>query len=220
MTLELWSDAPDTTAIHIRPGNADEINPMLRREHYLGPLDSGQTVLVGLVGGRVVAGQVWKLPTSRHLPFDGTWLELSRWCLTRDAGENAGSKFHAAAVRYLRKTDAKVTTLVSYSDPSVGHTGALYRACNWQWAPTWLRLRPPPTGHGAWQDGNTQAAKDRWVFPIRRDAKRTDLCEVKDASAIRHWIARAGAEELRMAVRSAAPDLVAAARGVIGSEAA
>ena len=40
--------------------------------------------------------------------------------------------------------DVGVSTVVSYSDPSAGHTGSLYRACNWIWAPTWLRLRPPP----------------------------------------------------------------------------
>ena len=40
----------------------------------------------------MVACQVWRWPTARMLPSDGSWLELSRWCLTADAGRNAGSR--------------------------------------------------------------------------------------------------------------------------------
>ena len=216
--MELWSDAPSTSVMHVRPGTADELNPLLRREHYLGPLDSGQFILVGVIAGSVVAGQVWKLPTTRHLPFDGSWLELARWVLTPQAGENAGTRFHAAAVRALRQRSSEATTLVSYSDPSVGHTGALYRACNWLWAPTWIRLRPPPSGHGAWKVGEPQAIKDRWVFPLRKDPKLAEICAVKDDSAIRFWLTHSTANERARAVRSSAPDLANAARAYSSTE--
>lgn len=62
-------------------------------------------------------------PTSRRLPHDGSWLELSRWCLV--GTKNGGSRQFAAVKRWLRAEHPHVTTLVSYSDPSVGHTGAL-----------------------------------------------------------------------------------------------
>jgi hypothetical protein len=72
-----------------------------------------------------------------------------------------------------------VTTLVSYSDPSRGHTGALYRACNWEWWPTWHRLSPPPTGNGRWTaDSGIESVKDRWVFPVRGDSRRRNLLTV------------------------------------------
>lgn len=208
--LELWSEAPDLAVMHIRPGTADELNPLLARAHYLGPLDSAQLIFVGVVDREVVAGQVWRTPTTRHLPPDGSWLELSRWCLTPQAGENAGSRFHREAVRLLRGLTG-ATTLVSHSDPSVGHTGALYRACNWLWSPTWLRLRPPPSGHGAWRPGEPQAIKDRWIFPLRRDPARAEVCAVRDAAAIRAWLATATRAELALARRSPAPDLAEAA---------
>jgi len=73
----------------------------------------------------------------------------------------------------------EVTTCVSYSDPSVGHTGALYKACNWQWAPTWHRLKPPPTGNGSWDGQTQQSVKDRWIFRLRPDAQRADILRVK-----------------------------------------
>lgn len=207
-----WRVAPvQVGSMSVREGTAAELNPLLAREHYLGPLKSGRLILVGVVDGEVVAGQVWRRPTSRRLPSDGSWLELSRWCLTPAAGENAGSRFHSAAVRYLRANEPEVTTLVSYSDPSAGHTGALYRACNWDWAPVWHRLRPPPSGQGTWGGGPVQAVKDRWIFSLKRDPRRGEIVAVRDAAAIRFWAARATPQEIKLALRSPAPDLAAAA---------
>lgn len=181
-----------------------EVNPLLTAAHYLGPIRSGgaQLVVAGKTSaGEVVACQVWRRPTSRRLPKDGTWLELSRWCLTDAAGPNAGSRNHRHAVRALRPLG--VTTVVSYSDPSAGHTGALYRACNWLWAPTWLRLRPPPTGNGNWGSDKKQAVKDRWVFHVTRcDARREKALEIDDAGAIRALLRRGDPSELSWASRS------------------
>jgi hypothetical protein len=143
---------------------------------------------------------VWRKPTSRRLPTDGSWLELSRWCLTPDAGPYAGSRNHRFATPLLRARG--VTTVVSYSDPSAGHTGALYRACNWMWAPTWLRLRPPPTGNGDWGTGQ-QAVKDRWVFHVtKRDDRRAKALEIDDPGAIRAYLRRADPAELAWGARS------------------
>lgn len=182
-------------------GAPSDINPLLSREHYLGPLVTGghSLIVVGSTAGRVVAGQVWRRPTSRRLPADGTWLELSRWCLTPDAGNNAGSRMHKWACRLIREHLPAVTTLVSYSDPGHGHDGALYRACNWYWRPTWLRLRPPPGGHGAWVHGEPQAIKDRWVFPLRPDHAREGITYIDDPGAIRHWRQAATPAEVRWA---------------------
>jgi hypothetical protein len=149
-----------------------EANALLASRHYLGPVDWGWFVFCQWADGDVVGAQVWKQPTSRRLPADGTWLELARWCLTPEGGKNAGSRMHRAVTYELKQRFPNVTTLVSYSDPSVGHTGALYRACNWRWAPTWQRLRPPPSGGGSWDGVTRQEPKDRWVFHLRPDPKR------------------------------------------------
>lgn len=167
-----------------REGTLAEANPLLSAAHYLGPV--GGAVRLVIVGEReceIVAAMVWKRPTSRRLPSDGSWLELSRWCLTPAAGKNAGSRMHAATVKLLR--GRAISTLISYSDPSAGHTGALYRACNWRWAPTWHRLRPPPTGNGAWIARSPQAVKDRWYFELAPDPRRAELLAVQDESIVR-----------------------------------
>jgi hypothetical protein len=200
--FDLPDERTDKLGVAWGPGSLDEANDLLRRAHYLGPINSGGATLV-FVGRRdseVVACQVWRRPTSRSLPNDGTWLELSRWCLTPEAGANAGSRCHKAALPFLRDLDAR--TLVSYSDPSAGHTGSLYRACNWLWAPTWHRLRPPPTGNGEWAKGQAQAVKDRWVFHVaRRDPARAAL-PTDDMAAVGHWLINGTATERRWALVS------------------
>lgn len=175
-----------------RRASAEEVNDLLAAHHYLGPLKSGgKHIFGGFIDGEVVAAQIWRHPTSRRLPQDGTWLELSRWCLTADAGLNGGTKMHRYVRDWLYANEPTVTTLVSYSDPEQGHTGALYRACNWVWAPTWLRLRPPPSGNGSWSDGKKATVKDRWVFDLRPDLRRAEIVRVKDAAIQRRLDAEA-----------------------------
>ncbi len=165
----------------VGPGDSGWATPkavaeMLERHHYLGPLKRG-IAWVNDSGCIVVAR-----PTARGIPT--TWLELSRWCI-KDRVPNAGSSQWAKFVKDVRRRFPDCTTIVSYSDPSVGHNGALYRACNWWWAPTWLRLRPPPSGNGSWKDGVVQAVKDRWVFPLRPDPNRRRVLVAKDESVLK-----------------------------------
>ena len=160
-------------SMYVTPvGNVAEF---LDAHHYLGRAKRG------LAWSDEYGVLVLASPTSRRLPRD--WLELSRWCLVGE--RNGGSRQWSRVTRYLRESRPYVTTVVSYSDPSVGHTGALYRACNWIWAPTWHRLREPPTGQGSWDGETRQAAKDRWVFPLRADPRREALLLPNDESLLR-----------------------------------
>lgn len=151
---------------------------LLKRHHYLGPTRRGEAYADDL-GVMVVAA-----PTGRHLPMD--WLELTRWCIIERA-KNSGTRQWGCFVRALRERFPGATTLVSYSDPSAGHDGALYRACNWWWAPTWHRLRPPPSGNGAWAAGEQESVKDRWVFALQPDPRRLELLTAQDEAVLKRW---------------------------------
>jgi hypothetical protein len=206
VSLTLFDDPStyvDTAGVTWTVGDLDAANRLLRRRHYLGPITAGgaRVVVVGERDGEPVACQVWRYPTARLLPNDRTWLELSRWCLTPAAGPNAGSRCHRYAVPWLRSIGAR--TLLSYSDPSAGHTGSLYRACNWLWAPHWQRLRPPPSGGGEWRRGERQHVKDRWVFHVtKRDPHRDAVLTQRDMGAVRHWQQHASPEQRRWAAVS------------------
>ena len=152
------------------------VNAVLAEHHYLGPVNCGFAWWDEF--GVVVFGS----PRSRRLPC--SWLELVRWCITSTV-PSAGSRQWGRLRHELKILRPDVTTVVSYSDPEQGHTGALYRACNWWWAPTWHRIRPPPTGNGAWTDGKPQAAKDRWVFPLKKDKGRAAVLTINDESILR-----------------------------------
>lgn len=166
-----------TATLFTGPCDARLLAETLDRHHYLGAARRG-------FGWSDEHGcLVLAPPTSRRLPSDGTWLELVRWCLL-PTKKNSGSLQWSSVRKWLLASMPNVTTVVSYSDPAAGHSGALYRACGWKWAPTWHRLRPPPTGNGRWADAQ-QAVKDRWVDALRPDARRCDLLAVNDSSVHR-----------------------------------
>lgn len=99
-----------------------ETYQLLSDRHYLGP-----TKAAGFAWGDEFGRIVFAAPRARGVPH--RWLEVVRWCLLGTA--NGGSQQWARAVRMLRRQRPDCTTVVSYSDPSQGHDGALYRACNW-----------------------------------------------------------------------------------------
>jgi hypothetical protein len=161
----LWSDPRVVPAL--------TVYDFLERHHYLGGITRG-VAWSDEFGVMVLAS-----PTSRRLPHR-TWLEISRWCLV--GIKNGGSQQWAHVYRWLRREWPAITTVVSYSDPAQGHTGALYKACNFRWAPTWHRLYPPPSGNGSWS-GARESVKDRWIYTLRPDPQRAELLRVKDGRA-------------------------------------
>ena len=153
----------------------DAVSGLLDKHHYLGRTSRGLAWTDSR--GCLVVGP----PTSRYLP--SMWLDLTRWCIL----SGSGSQQWAEVRREIMARFPECTTVVSYSDPKAGHDGALYRACNWRWAPTWHRLRPPPTGHGSWSTGKAEGVKDRWVDCLRPDPNRHEVLRVKDSSVLRRW---------------------------------
>ncbi len=162
--------------------------------HYLGSRGARARLTYADNHGLIV----FSGPASRRLPRE--WLELSRWCI---ADTGSGSQQWRACVAWLRER-TEATTIVSYSDPSVGHTGALYRACNWVWAPVWHVLREPPTGCGT-RAGKAQRAKHRWVYLLKPDTERAAVLRLCDESLARRfpWVGysepvwRCGVPQLR-----------------------
>jgi hypothetical protein len=164
--------ASPTPRLHFTSATVEEVNPLLSGNHYLGPTKAARQCFAGWVDDVLVAAQVYRWPTARMLPSDGTWLELSRWCLTPAAGKNAGSRMMRWARSAIRREMPGVTVLVSYSDPVHGHSGALYKASGWKYEPTHhgqrydANGRGYPSGHGSWNGVDVQSPKHRWIYEV------------------------------------------------------
>lgn len=60
-----------------------------------------------------------------------TW-ELARLYLLDAVPANAETWLIGKSVRWIRRHRPEVRHLVSYADPSAGHSGTIYRAANWK----------------------------------------------------------------------------------------
>ena len=60
-----------------------------------------------------------------------TW-ELARLYLLDEVPQNAETWLIAQSVKWIKQNRPEVCNLVSYADPSVGHSGTIYRAANWR----------------------------------------------------------------------------------------
>ena len=164
--------ANPTLRLHVSTATVAEVNVLLQAEHYLGPVTAARVCFAAFAQDVMVACQVWRWPTARMLPSDGSWLELSRWCISRHAEPNTGSRMMGYVRRWLRRNMPDVSTLVSYSDPVHGHTGTLYRASGWVYTPTHhgerfdANGRGYPSGHGSWNGVEQMSPKHRWTVTL------------------------------------------------------
>lgn len=105
---------------------------MIKR-HYIGKWPGVCVLILGMKRGSELLGVVvFALPpreTSKR--YGGETWELARLWLDDSVPQNAETWLIARAIRYVRKSHPSVKVLVPYADPSVGHTGAIYKAANW-----------------------------------------------------------------------------------------
>jgi very-short-patch-repair endonuclease/transposase len=77
---------------------------------------------------------VGRIETATSLGYDHSEvLELTRMCIhPKYHNENMGSWFLSRAEKLVRQARPDVKCLVSFADTSYGHTGAVYKASNWE----------------------------------------------------------------------------------------
>lgn len=166
--------ANPTSALHVTIADAHDVNPLLASEHYLGPVRGARVCFAGWRDDVMVQCQAYRQPTGRMVPQD--WFELSRWCLGAASEDNDGSRMMGIVRRKFRRLFPNLRTIVSYSDPSKGHTGALYKASGWVYSPTHHGERFDrdgigyPSGHGSWDGITVQSPKHRWLYFLKSEA--------------------------------------------------
>lgn len=92
---------------------------------------------------------MWMPPTkgAAQASTDGDWrrvLALSRLVIEPDVPTNGASFLLSQSVKIIQR-HGSWDVLVTYADEWQGHTGAIYRACNWEYrgltvaTPTWVK---------------------------------------------------------------------------------
>lgn len=123
-------------SIHVQPVSRSVVQPLVVNHHYLHSMPAGARVCFGIylhndLHGAVVftagARQGHKLLAAAK-PQDV--VTLARLWLSDELPRNSESRVLGVVLRTLRQTtDWKL--ILSYADPTAGHTGIIYRASGW-----------------------------------------------------------------------------------------
>lgn len=114
-------------------GSRQDLDWMIRR-HYLGKWPGVCVLRMALViDGTLLGTIIFALPPRETMKRYGglTW-ELARLWVDDSVPKNAETWVISQAVRYIHTNFPSVKFLVSYADPSAGHSGVIYRAANWK----------------------------------------------------------------------------------------
>ena len=71
-------------------------------------------------------------PREADKRYGGKTWELARLYLLDAIPRNAETWLIGASVRYVKRNHKDVQNLLSYADPSAGHSGTIYKAANWR----------------------------------------------------------------------------------------
>lgn len=118
---------------HLFPVERSQVSAMIR-QHYLGRWP-GVCVLT-LAAAKInkpFGVIVFALPPREsHKRYGGITWELARLWIDDKIPQNAETWCIGKAIKYIREHHPEVSTIVSYADPSVGHSGVIYRAANFK----------------------------------------------------------------------------------------
>ncbi len=111
----------------------DAANAMIRR-HYLGRWPGVCVLRLALKKQDVLLGViVFALPPRETAKrYGGATWELARLWVDDSVPQNAETYLIARAIRHIKSVYPAVKVLVSYADPSAGHSGMIYKAANWE----------------------------------------------------------------------------------------
>lgn len=100
--------------------------------------------LLNIQTGEIVGTAVYGVPCGSNvkLKYGKKCVELRRLVIIERTVPHVTSWFLAATLRYL-KNHTFVSGVITYADPNAGHTGTIYKACNFKYLGK--ELNPNPT---------------------------------------------------------------------------
>lgn len=118
-----------------------EARDLVVKYHYSKGASNTRTDLHGFRKKGVLVATAWWLPPTRvacESVSKENWkkvVSLSRLVVHPDEPKNVCSMLIGASIRQIRK-EGRWKHLVTYADHAEGHTGAIYRATNWEYVGT------------------------------------------------------------------------------------
>lgn len=103
------------------------------RVHYLGKRPGVVVLAMMMLHDVLAVGMIiYALPPPEAaVRYGGATWEMARLWIADEVPRNGESWLIAQSVKYIRRERPDVTMLVTYADPSVGHSGTIYKASNW-----------------------------------------------------------------------------------------
>ena len=121
-----------------------EVQELVRQFHYARGGSNTATFRHGLIHRETgdLLGAAWWIPPTKAAAqsVDPEWqrvINLTRLVVSPDAPTNAASFLLGKSMQAIKK-DGRYRTLLTYADEGQGHSGAIYRATNWEY----LGIRP------------------------------------------------------------------------------
>lgn len=98
----------------------------MKQEHIFTLVNKSNNKLIGVcVFGQPISRNAYKI-------YGNSLIELRKLCLIDKTPKNTESYFIGAAIRWLKR-NTKYKTILSYSDPNMGHVGTIYKASNFEY---------------------------------------------------------------------------------------
>lgn len=104
------------------------------KSHYLGKRPAICLLCLAMIRGGIKIGGITYSAPPREADkrYGGVTWELSRLFLLDEVPKNAETWLIAQSIKYIKKNYPNVFMLLSYADPSAGHSGTIYKAANWK----------------------------------------------------------------------------------------
>jgi 5-methylcytosine-specific restriction endonuclease McrA len=121
------------TEFVIEKGHGPDCRSFIKTHHYLGTAARASYIFALKYEGRLIGVAFFGKPSRQNITVKGETaiLELSRFCTLDKTPRNTESYFLSKCLKFLKK-ETGFKAIVSYADTTEGHTGALYKACNFE----------------------------------------------------------------------------------------
>lgn len=145
-----------------QPSEARELREWIKQYHYLKSAPPGFVIALEFLEGRErVGAMLIGRPAARQ--YGEEILELTRMYFVDSAPKNTESSALAMMRAFVRKWFPSVRLLLSYSDPSQGHTGGIYKADGW----AMLGKTKARHGQNGWASRSGRVFQETYVSKVR-----------------------------------------------------